>query len=165
MLKQFRATVPFFSQMCYVGKEGGSLCIVSTKNSRHVYQPPVGPQNLTWIHKLFKNMTCVDMQNYDTHRFWVMKLFVTACNFFGNKTFTSKGWTLVAKRGRACVCVCVTMKKSARRMASTTSDTGNTSSKQQQAERKENYNKCVCVCVCLQYLLWTDEAIASSICG
>ena len=37
----------------YVGKEGGSLCIVCTINSRHVYQPPVSPQNLNiafpWI--------------------------------------------------------------------------------------------------------------------
>ena len=55
MLKQFRATVPFFSQMVRTScvcllvlrwKRGGSLCIVCTKNSRHVYQPPVGPQNL-----------------------------------------------------------------------------------------------------------------------
>ena len=60
---------------------------------------------LSWIHKLFKNMACVVMQN--THRFWVLKRFVTACNFFGYKKITSKGWTLVAKRVRARVCVCV----------------------------------------------------------
>ena len=98
----------------------------------------------SWIHKLFKNITCVDMQNYDMHGFELWSfLWQLSMYFFGYKKFTSKGWTLVAKRVRACMCV--TMKKSARRMASMTSDTGDTSSKQQQAERKENYNKCVFV--------------------
>ena len=31
---------------CYVGKEGGGLCIVCTKKKcGYVYQPPVGPEN------------------------------------------------------------------------------------------------------------------------
>ena len=50
MHKQCTSSLSLFQRntdkQCYVGKEGGSLCIVCAKNSRHVYQPPVGPQNL-----------------------------------------------------------------------------------------------------------------------
>ena len=43
---------------CYVGKKGRSLCIVCTKNSRHVYQPPVSLLNQVWE----KNSECTVYQ-------------------------------------------------------------------------------------------------------
>ena len=93
-----------------------------------------------------------------------MKLFVTACNFLDTKNLLVKGEHWWPNAGACvCVCVCVSIKKvpDEWQARQATPAILQVSSSKQNAK-----NITTSVCVCLQYLLWTDEVIASSIlCG